>query len=152
MASPILLCADGSEISTHALSVGLSLLADPSDALVLTVVESEDPTLLTGTGFAGGTMSVEEFEASNRARQEAGSDTARTVAEELGLSPEAVIVRLGAPGPTVVEVAEELDARAVVMGTRGRGGVKRALLGSVSDYVIRHAPCPVVVTNRHDLD
>lgn len=152
MASPILLCADGSEISTHALRAGLSLLADQDDAVVLTVVESEDPTLLTGTGFAGGTMSVEEFEAANRTRQEAGTETARTVAEALGLAPEAVIVRLGAPGPTVVEVAEEAGARAVVMGTRGRGGVARALLGSVSDYVIRHAPCPVLVTNRHDLD
>jgi nucleotide-binding universal stress UspA family protein len=32
------------------------------------------------------------------------------------------------------------------MGSRGRGGIKRALLGSVSDYVVRNARCPVVVT------
>jgi len=32
------------------------------------------------------------------------------------------------------------------MGSRGRGGVKRALLGSVSDYVTRNAPCSVVIT------
>jgi nucleotide-binding universal stress UspA family protein len=43
-----------------------------------------------------------------------------------------------------------LGARAVVLGTRGRGGIARALLGSVSDYVVRNAPCPVVVTGSHD--
>jgi nucleotide-binding universal stress UspA family protein len=40
-----------------------------------------------------------------------------------------------------------VSASALVMGSRGRGGIKRALLGSVSDYVVRHAPCPVVITN-----
>lgn len=39
---------------------------------------------------------------------------------------------------------------AIVIGTRGRGGIKRALLGSVSDYVVRNAPCPVVVTTAAD--
>jgi nucleotide-binding universal stress UspA family protein len=39
----------------------------------------------------------------------------------------------------------------VVVGSRGRGGIRRALLGSVSDYVVRNAPCSVVVTRSPDL-
>jgi nucleotide-binding universal stress UspA family protein len=39
-----------------------------------------------------------------------------------------------------------VDAVAIVVGSRGRGGLKRAFLGSVSDYVVRNAPCSVVVT------
>jgi len=38
-----------------------------------------------------------------------------------------------------------VSARAIVLGTRGRGGITRALLGSVSDYVTRAAPCTVVI-------
>ena len=48
------------------------------------------------------------------------------------------------------DLAAERGARAIVLGTRGRGGVKRALLGSVSDHVVRNAPCPVVITRPPD--
>ena len=50
----------------------------------------------------------------------------------------------GSPGPAICELAESAGASAIVIGTRGRGGVRRAVLGSVSDHVVRHAPCPVV--------
>jgi nucleotide-binding universal stress UspA family protein len=52
----------------------------------------------------------------------------------------------GEPGPAICQLATELSARAIVIGTRGRGGLKRALLGTVSDHVVRNAPCSVVVT------
>jgi nucleotide-binding universal stress UspA family protein len=42
-------------------------------------------------------------------------------------------------------LAEELGAGLIVMGCRGLGGVRRALMGSVSDSVVRHAHCPVLV-------
>ena len=45
----------------------------------------------------------------------------------------------------ILRVAEEIVAGLIVMGSRGRGGVRRALMGSVSDSVVRHAPCPVLV-------
>jgi nucleotide-binding universal stress UspA family protein len=48
----------------------------------------------------------------------------------------------------IIEVAEDLRAGLIVMGSRGRGGIRRALMGSVSDSVVRHAHCPVMVT-RH---
>lgn len=45
----------------------------------------------------------------------------------------------------IVQVAEEIGAGLIVMGSRGLGGVRRALIGSVSDSVVRHAHCPVLV-------
>jgi nucleotide-binding universal stress UspA family protein len=55
----------------------------------------------------------------------------------------------GRPDEEIVALAEELGARLIVLGSRGRGGVKRALMGSVSDSVVRHAHCPVMVV-RHE--
>jgi nucleotide-binding universal stress UspA family protein len=45
----------------------------------------------------------------------------------------------------IVQVAEDVGAGLIVMGSRGLGGVRRALIGSVSDSVVRHAHCPVLV-------
>jgi nucleotide-binding universal stress UspA family protein len=45
----------------------------------------------------------------------------------------------------IVRVAEDIGAGLIVMGSRGLGGVRRALMGSVSDSVVRHAHCPVLV-------
>jgi nucleotide-binding universal stress UspA family protein len=53
--------------------------------------------------------------------------------------------REGFPDAEVVDLAEELGAGLIVMGSRGHGGVRRALMGSVSDSVVRHAHCPVLV-------
>ncbi len=45
----------------------------------------------------------------------------------------------------IVTAAEELPAQLIVLGTHGRRGVRRALLGSVAESVVRHAPCPVLM-------
>jgi nucleotide-binding universal stress UspA family protein len=45
----------------------------------------------------------------------------------------------------IVHLAEEIGADLIVIGSRGRGGLRRALMGSVSDSVVRHAHCPVLV-------
>ena len=45
----------------------------------------------------------------------------------------------------ILQVAEEIEAGLIVMCSRGRGGIRRALMGSVSDSVVRHAHCPVMV-------
>ena len=49
------------------------------------------------------------------------------------------------PGHAIVQAAEEEEAGLVVMGTRGMGKICRTILGSVSDYVVHHAKCPVVI-------
>ena len=47
-----------------------------------------------------------------------------------------------------MRLAEELDAGLIVVGSRGLGGVRRALIGSVSDSVVRHAHCQVLVVRE----
>ena len=54
-------------------------------------------------------------------------------------------LRMGQVALEIVALAEELGADLIVMGSRGLGGVRRALMGSVSDSVVRHAHCPVLV-------
>ena len=52
---------------------------------------------------------------------------------------------MGDAAREIVHLAEDLEAGLVVMGSRGHGGIRRALMGSVSDSVVRHAHCPVLV-------
>jgi nucleotide-binding universal stress UspA family protein len=51
----------------------------------------------------------------------------------------------GRIAPAIVGLAEQIGAGLIVMGSRGYGGIRRALMGSVSDAVVRHAHCPVLV-------
>jgi nucleotide-binding universal stress UspA family protein len=59
-------------------------------------------------------------------------------------------LKVGRPEGEIVALAEELGAGLIVMGSRGRGGVRRALMGSVSDSVVRHAHCPVMVVRQEE--
>jgi nucleotide-binding universal stress UspA family protein len=52
---------------------------------------------------------------------------------------------MGYAAREIVHLAEDIEAGLVVMGNRGRGGLSRALMGSVSDSVVRNAYCPVLV-------
>ena len=54
-------------------------------------------------------------------------------------------LRMGEVDLEIVALSEELGADLIVMGSRGLGGVRRALMGSVSETVVRHADCPVLV-------
>lgn len=51
----------------------------------------------------------------------------------------------GNPGEAIVEAATSEQVDLIVVGSHGRSGVERMLLGSVSDFVVRRAPCPVLV-------
>jgi nucleotide-binding universal stress UspA family protein len=57
---------------------------------------------------------------------------------------------LGAPDREIAERAEELGTGLMVIGSRGRGGIRRALMGSVSDSVVRHAHCPVLMVRKDE--
>jgi nucleotide-binding universal stress UspA family protein len=54
----------------------------------------------------------------------------------------------GRVAPEIVGLAEEIGAGLIVLGSRGLGGIRRALMGSVSDSVVRHAHCPVMVVRE----
>jgi nucleotide-binding universal stress UspA family protein len=59
-------------------------------------------------------------------------------------------LRMGAVDLEVVALAKELGVGLIVMGCRGHRGIRRAIEGSISDGVIRHAPCPVLVVRSHE--
>jgi universal stress protein A len=60
------------------------------------------------------------------------------------LAPHSVELVSGAPATTIVKYAAEHHSDLIVMGTRGRTGAARMLLGSVAQRVVEHAPCPVL--------
>src|SRR5918993_2249254 len=59
-------------------------------------------------------------------------------------------LRMGEVDLEIVALAKELGADLILMGCRGRRGIRRAIEGSISDAVIRHAPCPVLVVRSHE--
>ena len=70
----------------------------------------------------------------------------KRAAQELGTFSRAVThIRLDAPAEEIAQLASDLEASLVVVGTHGRRGVRRLLLGSVAEGVVRLAPCAVLV-------
>lgn len=153
MASLALLCTDGSDLAQRALVAGMRVLSPTDRTVIATVMDAVDPSLVTGvSGFGSGTMSPQQYDevlASHRANAEQHIMDAR---QALGLHDGESVVVEGAPGPALCELAVQLGATVMVAGTRGRGGLKRAVLGSVSDHLVRNAPCPIVITGPGDED
>ncbi len=152
----VLVCTDGSDTALHAARSGLEILARHDRVVVLSVVAPPDASLIAGaSGFAGGVMTAEQYDEMQVAAEGAGQGLARELADhltELGVVGVESMIAVGDAGTAVCEVAEETGAAAIVMGSRGRSGIKRAVLGSVSDHVVRNAPCPVVIVGPHEAD
>ena len=81
---------------------------------------------------------VEGFEET----QQRGKNALKELAESFDLEVETIFTE-GAPGHEIVRVAEELNADLIVLGTHGHSGWKRFTIGSVAEFVGRHAPCAV---------
>merc|ERR1711894_162039 len=54
----------------------------------------------------------------------------------------------GKAGEMICEIAEKEGAKLIVTGTRGQGKIRRTLMGSVSDYIMHHSKCPVLVCRQ----
>ena len=67
---------------------------------------------------------------------------------EAGGEVAGVHTKLGRPDAEIVGLAEELDAGLIVLGSRGLGPLRSALMGSVSRSVVQHAHCPVLVVRE----
>lgn len=134
----ILVAADSDPIAAHAGDIGADLARGLGAQLAL--VTAVDPSAAAAPG-AG----VPAHQLIALAEQ----DAKRLLAgwrERLGLPLSTLeFVRVGTPGPEIVKTAAEWPADLIVIGSHGRGGVSRALLGSVAEYVMRHAACPVLV-------
>lgn len=150
MADTIVLCTDGSELSDRALAAGLAVVAPAGRMIVATVVDAVDQTLVAGSGMAGGVMSPAALDQLAESQLAEGDGIVHAAVATLGLTGAETRVLRGAPGPALCDLATEVEARALLIGSSGRGGLKRALLGSVSDHVVRNAPCPVVITAPGD--
>ena len=134
----VIIPTDGSKYSKSSAEVGFEF-AKKIDATVhaLSVGET-DPVHRSSIG---GSASQSEAEITETASEWA-SELA-TAAETYGLETE-VVVRTGTPAEEISAYAGEVDADMIVMGTAGRSGFERTVVGGVTDKVVRTAPVPVV--------
>jgi nucleotide-binding universal stress UspA family protein len=145
-----LIATDGSEVSLDAARKGLELLG-PSKVTLLTAADTQVAVDSGAGGFEGNLLTPAESAAARDAiLAEGRSDIDATMAA-IGVDPAIVDHRLveGSPGQMIVHVAEEVGADVIVVGSHGRGFLQRVVLGSVSEYVVRHSSIPVLVV-RHD--
>jgi nucleotide-binding universal stress UspA family protein len=135
MYDTILVPTDGSpgtaRVLTHAIE-----LAERFDATLhgLYVLDEGETGLDTGTG---------RVDEARGALAEPALERIRTRGEDAGIRTETA-VREGTPHREIVDYVTEAGVDIVVMGTHGRSGVKRVLLGSVTERVVRLAPVPVL--------
>jgi nucleotide-binding universal stress UspA family protein len=146
MTTRIVIGTDGSDEALAAAQRAMAVLTSDAQVHLLCVVEP--PAIVTAgmeSGFAGGMATADEVDAAWAAGTEnARSALARTAAALGTGNVQSEVVR-GAPGPVLCEYAETVGADVIVVGSRGLGAIRRALLGSVSSHVVHNAPCPVLV-------
>ncbi|HET9940546.1 MAG TPA: universal stress protein [Candidatus Eisenbacteria bacterium] len=113
-------------------------------------VVSASPPVFVGTGEANAPAVVAQLiQDQNRMHAEIAGRAARSL-EASGRTVEPVMIS-GDPRSTLVEEARKIGADLVVVGSHGRSGLSRLVLGSVASYVSSHAPCSVLIVKRpHD--
>jgi nucleotide-binding universal stress UspA family protein len=146
---PALICFDGSDEARHAIERAGPLLRGAS-AIVLT--SWEVLTIAVGgypiDEFTTG-LSFEQLDQTARERAERLAADGAQLARTHCFDPEP-LVRQGPPAEAIIEVARDRQASVVVIGSHGRTGLRATMLGSVSNAVIHHAPCPVLVVRTGD--
>ena len=150
--STIVVGVDGSDESTAALKWAIEE-ARLRGVPVLALHAWELPVLATPAGLG---PPHEDLVTDLTGLREGAEELVRTVAEEVTRGVSDVEVRAeareGRPVSVLIDAAEAENAQLIVVGPRGHGGVLGLLLGSVSEQVVRHAPCPVVVHRRPEGD
>ncbi|HEX4833135.1 MAG TPA: universal stress protein [Trebonia sp.] len=143
---PVLACFDGSAQSEHGLQAATDLLG-PADVIVLAVWQSVATRLAEGGSF--GAVAVAEHEALDQAEEAAARAAAARGAERAQAAGRRATPRAEEARETtwltILQVADEVDAALIVTGSRGRGALKSALLGSVSREVLAHSRRPVLI-------
>lgn len=154
-AGPVIFAYDGSESSRHAIQRGAALLR-PASALALTVWESVGSVVFRHDlpeSLAVARDVVDELDAKTRAAAEQTAAEGAELISACGFEASPIACRAFDESPRqattvwqeVVREAEERDAAAVVLGSRGQSGVRSRVLGSVSHGVANHCTRPVLV-------
>jgi nucleotide-binding universal stress UspA family protein len=139
----ILLAIDDSKFSQAAVQSVIARDCSPgTEAKVLHVVEP--PSLLLGREMTGFDP---EFEAVWKALREQAKALVTKATDALRKSGLNVTPALeeGDPKSKIIDVASDWKADLIVLGSHGRKGLNRFLMGSVSEAVVRHAPCSVEI-------
>lgn len=144
MFTRILVPTDGSEEVESAVEMALELARTHDATLhVLFIVDPPRSISGAGEGFTGLDNLLDELEAEGQRATERVAERG----DDSGVEVETA-VRRGNPHDDVLAYADEHDVDLIVMGTHGRTGVKRALLGSVTENVVRHSEIPVLTVHR----
>lgn len=138
----ILVPTDFSDRSRAALSVAGSLARDHQARVVLLFV-LEPPVVAGELGVA--LPPPEGYQAQLEERLRSSRPDAPEVPVEHRITE-------GPVGDSICRMATELGCDLIVMGTHGRAGIGRLLLGSVAEDVLRHAPCPVLTVREAPLE
>jgi len=144
---PVLFCFDGSEGSKGAMKSAADLVNRPVDAVVLTVWETVATHLaLAGAFAAGNSIGGADLDAEEEsfARSVAQEGALRASEHGYKASP---LTRGSFEGiaKAILETADDLSARLIVCGQRGRGVLRSTLLGSVSHALASHARIPILI-------
>jgi nucleotide-binding universal stress UspA family protein len=132
---PALLPFDFSAPATDALATARGLVASTDLLWVLHVVP---PVSTTSPGFLMGQVDPAVL------RQRADTALAKALSEaELGEAQRRIAI--GDPASEIIDVARAIDAGVIVIPSRGKSGLRRWMIGSVAEKVVRQAPCPVLV-------
>ena len=146
---PLIVCYDGSEDARHAIRRAGELFAGRRARVVNVWQPTAAPSAL---GFAGETAGMVDLFELDRAAAKAGNsvaDEGARLAREAGLLAEPVAVQAAGPvWKTLIDIADRDDAATIVMGSRGRAGLRAMLLGSVSSSVVHHADRPTLIVRR----
>jgi nucleotide-binding universal stress UspA family protein len=135
----ILLATDGSAEAELAATTAADLAKSTGSELHVVHVGELRPTFLAQT-------EVEPAQLEREAQQLLDEAVRRV--EGAGSPVEEAHLRLGRADEEIVDLADDMGAGLIVVGSRGHGRIRRALMGSVSESVVRHAHCPVTIVRE----
>lgn len=145
----ILIATDGTDYSKAAIEALANVVANPETTTFKIVSSVEFPAMMPTNGFIGASADYYgEVEKAGHEQAKESAEQAETQIRSLfpiaTLDITAEVIR-GSPQRVLVEKAAEWGADLIVVGSHGYGFWSRALLGSVSNSVVHHAPCSVLV-------
>jgi nucleotide-binding universal stress UspA family protein len=146
--SKILVAIDGSEISMKAAVYAIDIVKkNRSQLIVLTVLEISTPRRISSSFITAPTYGLKELEEKRKEAQQWLDKFEKLAAKENNVKLKSEIIEdpISRVGSAIVTYAERENVDLIVIGSRGRTGFKKMLLGSVASDVVTYAHCPVMV-------